>query len=43
MCANIHTEVGKCVVPEQEIHVAEEVKGDTNIVGGVSAKDGHAD
>ena len=37
------TEVGKCFVPEQEVHVAEEVQGDTNIVGGVSAKDGHAD
>ena len=39
----MHSEVRKCFVPEQEVHVAEEVQGDTNIVGGVSAKDGHAD
>ena len=42
MC-NIHTEIRTSFVPVQEVHIAEEVEGDTNIVGGVSAKDGHTD
>ena len=30
-------------IPVEEVHVAEEVQGDTDIVGGVSAQDRHTD
>ena len=40
---NIHTDVRKCFVLVEEVHIAEEVKEDTSVVGGVGAKDGHTD